>query len=119
MTNGNSNSILISLLLSLILIYSYNDPYSFKKQFATYLADGIGSEDMEEIYTSAYAAIREDPTFKPTEKEKDWKAETLKFKTPRLNGEQRKVRIDAKIKAFKAGQDAAADEEDDDNEDEE
>lgn len=89
---------------------------SFKKQFATYLADGIGSEDMEEIYTSAYAAIREDPTFKPTEKEKDWKAETLKYSTPRLTGEQRKVRIDAKIKAFKAGQEAAA--EDDDEEDE-
>jgi len=93
------------------------DDERFKKQFATYLADGIGSEDMEEIYQSAYAAIREDPTFKPTEKEKDWKAETLKFRTPKLTGEQRKVRVDAKIKAFKAGQEAAA--ENDEDEDDE
>lgn len=73
---------------------------------------------MEEIYTSAYAAIREDPTFKPTEKDKDWKAETLKFNTPRLTGEQRKTRIDAKIKAFKAGHEAAGEdvEDDEDNE---
>ncbi|KAH8107346.1 ribosomal L18 C-terminal region-domain-containing protein [Phellopilus nigrolimitatus] len=40
------------------------DDERFKKQFAMYLADGVGSEDMEEIYTNAYAAICEDPTFK-------------------------------------------------------
>lgn len=90
--------------------------YSFKKQFSTYLADGIGSEDMEEIYTNAYAAIREDPVFKPTEKEKDWKAETKKFATPRLTGEQRKTRVDAKIVAFKAGREAAGDDDDEDDE---
>jgi len=95
------------------------DDERFKKQFASYLADGVGSEDIEEIYTSAYAAIREDPTFKPTEKDKDWKAETLKHKTPRLTGEQRKTRVDAKIKAFKAGQEAAAQDDDDDEEDDE
>jgi large subunit ribosomal protein L5e len=89
----------------------------FKKQFASYLADGVGSEDMEEIYTNAYAAIREDPTFKPTEKTKDWKAETLKYKQPRLTLEQRKAAIQVKIEAFKAtGGEAAAEEEDDDDE---
>ena len=75
----------------------------FKKQFSSYLADGIGSGDIEEIYTNAYAAIREDPTFKPTEKSKDWKAETLKYKTPRLTYEQRKERIAEKIEKFKSG----------------
>ena len=84
---------------------------SFKKQFASYLADGVGSEDIEEIYTNAYAAIREDPTFKPTEKSQDWKAETLKFKTHRLTREQRLERIQEKIKAFQAGQAAEDDEE--------
>lgn len=89
---------------------------SFKKQFSTYLADGIGSDDIEEIYTNAYAAIREDPSFKPTEKSKDWKAETLKYKTHRLTHEQRQERIQTKIKAFKAGQgaEAAMDEDEDD-----
>ena len=79
------------------------DDERFKKQFSTYLADGIGAEDMEEIYTNAYAAIREDPAFKPTEKDKDWKAETLKYKTKPLTHEQRVERIEAKIKAFQEG----------------
>lgn len=87
------------------------DDERFKKQFASYLADGVGSEDIEEIYTNAYAAIREDPTFKPTEKDKDWKAESLKHRSKKLNNEQRKENIQGKIEAFKAGQDAAEDDE--------
>jgi large subunit ribosomal protein L5e len=90
---------------------------SFKKQFSTYLADGIGSEDIEEIYTNAYAAIREDPTFKPTEKTKDWKAESKKYSTTRLTLEQRKANIQAKIESFKTNGGDAADE--DEGEDEE
>jgi large subunit ribosomal protein L5e len=67
---------------------------------------------MEEIYTNAYSAIREDPTFKPTEKgDKDWKAESLKHRTPRLTHSQRKDNIEQKIQLFKAGQ-AAGDEDD-------
>lgn len=76
------------------------DDERFKKQFATYLADGVGSEDMEEIYTNAYAAIREDPVFKPSEKSTDWKAESKKYRTAKLNNAQRKERIAAKIEKF-------------------
>ena len=85
---------------------------SFKKQFASYLADGVGSEDIEEIYKNAYAAIREDPTFKPSDKSNDWKSETKKHMTPRLTHAQRQERIAAKIEKFKAGGDD--DDEDDD-----
>jgi len=91
---------------------------SFKKQFSTYLADGVGSEDIEEIYTNAHAAIRQDPTFKPTEKEKDWKAEGKKYATPRLTLDDRKTKIQAKIEAFKASGGAAADEDEDEEDDE-
>jgi len=87
------------------------DDERFKKQFASYLADDIGSEDMEGIYTEAYAAIRADPTFKPTDKSKDWKAETKKYSTPRLTNAQRKQNIEAKIAKFHAGADAADDDE--------
>ncbi|KAM6495835.1 hypothetical protein JOM56_008541 [Amanita muscaria] len=79
------------------------DEERFKKQFATYLEDDISSEDIEEIYTNAHAAIREDPTFKPTEKTKDWKAEGLKHKVVRLTAEERKANIAAKIEKFQAG----------------
>lgn len=65
---------------------------------------------MEEIYTNAYAAIREDPTFKPTEKTKDWKEESKKHRTVRLTLEQRRERIQAKIEAFQAGAGAEEDE---------
>ncbi len=75
----------------------------FKKQFSTYLAAGIGSDDIEEIYTNAHAAIREGPTFKPTEKTKDWKAESLKYKVKRLTLEGRREKIAARIEKFKAG----------------
>ncbi|KAJ2936917.1 hypothetical protein H1R20_g162, partial [Candolleomyces eurysporus] len=78
------------------------DDERFKKQFSTYLADGIGSEDIEEIYTNAHAAIREDPTFKPSDKTKDWKAEGLKYKKKKLTLEERRARIASKIERFQA-----------------
>ncbi|KAF5363245.1 hypothetical protein D9756_000426 [Leucocoprinus leucothites] len=89
------------------------DDERFKKQFASYLADGIGSDDIEEIYTNAHAAIREDPEFKPTKKSKDWKAECLKYKVLKLTLDQRRARIAEKIEKFKAG---GLDEEEDDEE---
>jgi len=95
------------------------DDVRFKATFSSYIADGVGSEDIEEIYTNAYAAIREDPTFKPTEKEKDWKEESLKFKTHRLTHEQRKTKINEKIQAFRSGQSASAEAAMDEDEDDE
>ncbi|PWN36545.1 uncharacterized protein FA14DRAFT_159039 [Meira miltonrushii] len=80
------------------------DDERFKKHFSGYLADEVGSEDIEEIYENAYSAIREDPSFKPTEKSKDWKSETKKHKATKLTHSQRKQRIADKIAAFKAGQ---------------
>ena len=77
----------------------------FKKQFASYLADDIGSEDIEDMYKSAHASIREDPTFKPSDKSKDYKAESLKYKTYKLTLEQRRERIADKIAKFQAGGD--------------
>jgi large subunit ribosomal protein L5e len=82
------------------------DDERFKKHFATYLADDVGSEDLEEIYESAYAAIREDPSFKATDKSTDWKAESAKYRTSKLSYQQRKQKISDRIAAFKSGQSA-------------
>lgn len=82
------------------------DDERFKKVFSSYLEDDIGSEDLEELYENAYAAIREDPTFKPSDKSKDWAAESKKYKQTKLTYEQRKAKIADKIKAFQAGQSA-------------
>lgn len=87
---------------------------SFKKQFSSYLEDDIGAEDLEDIYKNAHAAIRADPTFKPSDKKKDWKSESVKHKAVRLTHAQRKERVDAKIEQFRAtgGVTAAADDDD-------
>jgi large subunit ribosomal protein L5e len=79
------------------------DEERFKKQFSSYLADEVSSEDIQGIYADAHAAIRADPTFKPTEKAKDWKAEGLKYKKSKLTHAERQVNIAAKIERFKAG----------------
>ena len=97
-----------------ISLLNLTPAFRFKKQFSTYLADDIGSGDLEEIYTNAHAAIREDPTFKPTEKKQDWAAETKKHMTPRLTHEQRLQNIAAKIEIFKAGANATAEDDGDD-----
>ncbi|CAK9782227.1 60S ribosomal protein L5 [Cutaneotrichosporon oleaginosum] len=79
------------------------DDERFKKQFSTYLAEDIGSEDIEELYTSAYEKIREDPSFTPTEKDTaKWKSESQKRKNVRLTKEEKRARIEEKIAAFHA-----------------
>jgi len=81
------------------------DDERFKKQFSTYLADGVGSEDIEEVFTNAYAAIRENPDFQASEKDAaKWKSESQKYRTPKLSKEQRDARIEEKIAAYRAGQ---------------
>jgi large subunit ribosomal protein L5e len=95
------------------------DDERFKKQFSSYLADGIGSDDIEELYTNAHAAIRKDPTFKPTDKSKDHKAEGLKYKKRKLTYDQRQEGIQARIEKYKAGGGKDAEDEDDEDEDDE
>ena len=91
----------------------------FKKQFATYLASDISSADLEELYTGAYAAIREDPKFKPTEKDTDqWKGESKKHKIAKLNREQRRSRVEEKIATYKAGKADAVEEDEEEAEEE-
>lgn len=89
----------------------------FKKQFASYLADDIGSDDIEEMYTSAYEAIREDPEFKPTEKDvAKWKKESLARKQHKLTKAERESKVQEKIAAYKAGRGIEEDEDEEDDE---
>ncbi|CAD6565177.1 MAG: 60S ribosomal protein L5 [Cyphobasidiales sp. Tagirdzhanova-0007] len=83
------------------------DDERFKKQFASYLADDIGSEDLEELYQEAHKQIRESPEAQ----KKDYSAEQMtKFKDaskehykPKLSYDQRKERVQAKISQYKSG----------------
>lgn len=81
------------------------DDERFKKQFATYLADGIGGDDLEEIYTEAHKNIRENPVKEAKDKDTaKWKSESKKHKHQKLTYDQRKERVQKKIAAYKAGE---------------
>ncbi|RAL11097.1 60S ribosomal uL18 domain-containing protein [Aspergillus homomorphus CBS 101889] len=84
-----------------------DDEERFRGQFHKYTEAGIEAGDIEDLYTEAHKAIREDP-FKKDEDEgskktkEEWKAESKKFRKVRLTHEQRKERIEAKIRELAA-----------------
>jgi large subunit ribosomal protein L5e len=70
------------------------DEERYRKQFATFIAAGITSDEVEDMYTEAHAAIREDPSAKPTEKKKPAAGEKVKnYKQQRLNKKQRDNKV--------------------------
>jgi large subunit ribosomal protein L5e len=70
------------------------DEERYRKQFATFIAGGITSDEVEDMYTEAHAAIREDPSAKPTEKKKPAAGEKVKtYKQQRLNKKQRDNKV--------------------------
>jgi len=79
-----------------------DDETALQRRFSSYLADDLGPEDLEEIYTSAHAAIREDPTFKASDKSKNWKEESLKYRTKKLTHAERKERVQQKLTELRA-----------------
>ncbi|GIZ39694.1 hypothetical protein CKM354_000306900 [Cercospora kikuchii] len=84
-----------------------DDEERYKSQFSGYIDDEIEADGLEELYQEAHKAIREDPWKKDDEagekKSKDeWKAESLKFKQNKLTHEERRQRVQEKIKALAA-----------------
>ncbi|KAF3397931.1 hypothetical protein F1880_006017 [Penicillium rolfsii] len=83
------------------------DEERYKSQFAKYIEEEIDAGDLEELYQEAHKAIREDP-FKKDEDEgekktkEEWKAESKKYKVAKLTREQRKERIQEKIRKLAA-----------------
>merc|ERR1712159_632805 len=51
------------------------DEDAYNKQFSRYIAEGVGADDIEEMYTAAHAAIRSDPFKKRAD------SELVRFKT--------------------------------------
>ncbi|ORZ01360.1 hypothetical protein BCR43DRAFT_502925 [Syncephalastrum racemosum] len=77
------------------------DEERYKKQFATFLKEGITSDKIEDMYTEAHEAIREDPTPKPSQKKKQQNTHVA-HRTKRLTKEERDARIAEKKAAFDA-----------------
>ncbi|KAI1381019.1 60S ribosomal protein L5 [Hypoxylon crocopeplum] len=79
-----------------------DDEERYKSQFQKYLDDDIEADGLEELYTEAHAAIREDPFKKeegegPKKSKAEWKAESKKYRTPKATKEEKRERVQAKI----------------------
>ncbi|KIW03639.1 60S ribosomal protein L5 [Verruconis gallopava] len=83
-----------------------DDEERYKTLFAGYIADEIEADGLEELYAEAHKQIREDP-FKKDENEGDkkdkeyWKAESKKYKKPKLTAAERRERVKARIEELK------------------
>jgi large subunit ribosomal protein L5e len=79
-----------------------DDEERYKSQFVKYIDADIEADGLEEMYTEAHAAIREDP-FKKDEEEgekkskEEWKAEGKKHRTPKMSKAEKDQRIKEKI----------------------
>ncbi|KAI1822181.1 putative 60S ribosomal protein L5 [Xylaria intraflava] len=79
-----------------------DDEERYKSQFGQYIEDDIEADGLEELYTEAHAAIREDPFKKvegegPKKTKEEWKAESKKYKTPKSTRAQKEERVKARI----------------------
>ena len=82
-----------------------DDEERYKSQFSGYIDDEIEADGLEELYSEAHSQIREDPFKKADEEEgekktkEEWKAESLKYRTPKSTKEEKEERVRQKIKA--------------------
>lgn len=79
-----------------------DDEERYKSQFQKYIDDDIEADGVEDLYTEAHKAIREDPFKKyesdaPKKSKDEWKAESKKYRSKKLSYDEKKKRVQAKI----------------------
>ncbi|KAI9374969.1 hypothetical protein BJX61DRAFT_216173 [Aspergillus egyptiacus] len=84
-----------------------DDEERFRGQFHKYTENEVEAGDLEELYAEAHKAIREDPFKKdeeaePKKSKEEWKAESKKYRKTKLSREERKARVEAKIRELAA-----------------
>jgi large subunit ribosomal protein L5e len=83
-----------------------DDEERYNVLFKGYIDDGIDAEGLEEMYSNAHSAIREDP-FKEDpdageKKDKEyWKKESLKYRQKKLTHEEKKENVKKRIAALR------------------
>ena len=78
-----------------------DDEEKYKRQFSKYLEDDVSSDSLEEMYKNAHDAIRADPSFTPTKKQDNYD-ECKKHRNKKLTREERKARVQEKLKKIQA-----------------
>ena len=79
-----------------------DDEERYKGQFQKYIDDDIEADGLEDMYSEAHAAIREDPFKKyeseaPKKSKEEWKEESKKYKVARLTHEERQEKVKQRI----------------------
>ncbi|KAF3058307.1 60S ribosomal protein L5 [Daldinia childiae] len=79
-----------------------DDEERYKSQFQKYLDDDIEADGLEDLYTEAHSAIREDPFKKaesdaPKKSKDEWKAESKKYRTPKSTKDEKREKVKARI----------------------
>lgn len=79
------------------------DEESYNRQFSTYIENGIGPDDIEDLYKSAHAKIREQPFIKKDQKKRTvaQKYASKKYYRQKKNNKQRKDYVKQKLESFK------------------
>merc|ERR1712169_26733 len=79
-----------------------DDEERFQSQFQQYIDDDVEAEGLEDLYTEAHKAIREDPWKKvesdaPKKSKEEWKAESKKYKDRKLTKEEKQKGVQERI----------------------
>lgn len=82
-----------------------DDEERYKSQFSKYIDEDVEADGLEELYTEAHKAIREDPLKKDDDEgekktKEEWKAEGLKYRKKKLTKEEKDQRIKDKISSL-------------------
>jgi len=80
-----------------------DDEETYKRQFSKYIENGITGDNIEEMYTKAHAAIREDPEHKPKEK-KQYTGKPKRWNRIKKSRQERNARVEQLKKNFLAKQ---------------
>jgi len=88
------------------------DPERYQTQFSKYIEKELEGDGLEDMYKEAHEKIREEPEFKPTDKESSYEP---KNPQPKRTYEERKAAIRAKKDAMLAAAEGADDDDDDDD----
>lgn len=74
-----------------------DDDEAFRRQFGQYIKNGITADGIEDMYSKAHAAIREDPSPKP---KSEREVKTKRWNRSKLSSEQKKARVQKKKEVF-------------------
>lgn len=72
-----------------------DEPEKYEKHFARFIEVGMDPDDLEDIYKKAHTAIRADPTYTKTEKNKP--SELKRWNAPKLTREERVENLKARL----------------------